>query len=115
MSRSALVFVASLVICGSAMAAAPGPDRSNLSFDENVLINTACAGVRARGDGPYYDCVNKQVAALQAHPSPNRSALTSAQNKAIEDRCGYLRRSGVAAYNDCVAKAMAGPATEVSQ
>lgn len=115
MSRPALVFVASLVICGSAMAAAPGPDRSSLSYDENVLINTACASVRARGDGPYYDCVNKQVAALQAHPSPDRSALTPAQNQAIEDRCKYLRRSGVAPYNDCVAAALAGPAAEVSE
>jgi S1-C subfamily serine protease len=114
MSRPALVFVASLMICGSAVAA-PGPDRSKLSYDENVLINTACASVRARGDGPYYDCVNKQVAALQAHPSPDRSGLTPAQNLAIEDRCKYLRRSGVAAYNDCVAQALAGPAPSVAE
>jgi S1-C subfamily serine protease len=114
MSRPALVFVASLMICGSAMAA-PGPDRSKLSYDENVLINTACAGSRARGDAVYYDCVNKQVAALQAHPSPDRSGLTPAQNQAVEDRCRYLRRSGVAAYNDCVSAAMAGPAASVTE
>ena len=114
MSRPALVFVASLMICGSAMAA-PGPDRSKLSYDENVLINTACASTRSRGDGAYYDCVNKQVAALQAHPSPDRSGLTPAQNQAIEERCSYLRRTGVAAYNDCVAQALAGPATSVSE
>src|SRR5262249_30861991 len=108
MSRPALVFFAVLMICGSAIAAA-GPDLSHLSYDESVLINTACASVRARGDGPYYDCINKQVAALQAHPSPDRSRLTPAQNRSIEDRCKYLRRSGVAAYNDCVTAAMARP------
>jgi S1-C subfamily serine protease len=114
MSRPALVFVASLMICGSAVAA-PGPDRSKLSYDENVLINTACASVRGRGDGAYNACIEKQVAALQAHPSPDRSALTPAQNQSIEERCKYLRRSGVAAYNDCVAQAIAGPAPSVAE
>lgn len=109
MSRPALVLVASLVICGSAFAASPGPDRSKLSYDENVLINTACASARPKGDSAYYDCINKQVTALQAHPSPDRSGLTPAQNQAIEDRCRYLRRTGVAAYNDCVAQVLAGP------
>jgi S1-C subfamily serine protease len=110
MLRSAPVFVASLMICGSALAAAPGPDRSSLSYEENVLINTACASVRARGDSAYYACVSKQVAALQAHPAPDRSALTQLQNKAIDDRCQYLRRTGVAQYYECVSKAMAGSA-----
>lgn len=114
MSRPALVFVASLMICGSAMAA-PGPDRSKLSYDENVLINTVCASSRARGDAVYYDCVNKQVTALQAHPSPDRSGLTPAQNQSVEDRCRYLRRSGVAAYNDCVTAAMAAPSAAVTE
>ena len=108
MLRPASVFVASLMICGSAMAAAPGPDRSSLSYEENVLINTACASVRARGDAAYYACVTKQVTALQAHPAPDRSGLTPAQNKAIEERCSYLRRTGVAQYYDCVSQAMAG-------
>ncbi|MGH7126280.1 MAG: hypothetical protein ACREFI_18030, partial [Stellaceae bacterium] len=115
MLRSASVLVASLMICGSAFAAAPGPDRSNLSYEENVLINTACASVRARGDGPYYGCVTKQVAALQAHPAPDRSGLTPAQNKAIEERCQYLKRSGVAQYYDCVTQAMAGPAPTTAE
>ncbi|HXP75793.1 MAG TPA: trypsin-like peptidase domain-containing protein [Stellaceae bacterium] len=115
MSRPVLVFVASLAICGSALAASPGPDRSKLSYEENVLINTACASARPKGDGAYYDCVNKQVTALQAHPSPDRSGLTPAQNQAIEDRCRYLRRTGVAAYNDCVAQALAGPSPVASE
>ena len=110
MLRTASVLVASLVISGTALAAAPGPDRSGLSYEENVLINTACASVRARGDAAYYGCVGKQVAALQEHPAPDRSALSPAQNKAVEDRCSYLRRTGVAQYYDCVTQAMAGPA-----
>jgi S1-C subfamily serine protease len=114
MSRSALVLVASLLVCGSAMAAPSGPDRSNLSYEENVLINTACANARPKGDGAYYDCVGKQVAALQAHPSPDRSGLTPAQNRAIEERCSYLRRTGVAAYYDCISQAMAEPTTSAS-
>jgi len=114
MSRSALVLVASLLVCGSAMAAPSGPDRSNLSYEENVLINTACANARPKGDGAYYDCVGKQVAALQAHPSPDRSGLTQAQNRAIEERCRYLRRTGVAAYYDCISQAIAEPTTSAS-
>jgi S1-C subfamily serine protease len=115
MSRSALVLVASLLVCGSAMAASSGPDRSSLSYEENVLINTACASVRPRGDAPYNDCVSKQVAALQAHPAPDRSGLTQAQNRAIEERCRYLRRTGVAAYYDCISQAIAGPTTSASE
>jgi S1-C subfamily serine protease len=115
MSRSALVLLASFLVCGSAMAASTGPDRSTLSYEENVLINTACAGARAKGDSAYYDCVNKQVTALQAHPSPDRSGLTQAQNQAIEDRCRYLRRTGVAPYYDCVAQALAGPGPSVPE
>src|SRR5215469_883702 len=109
MLRPVPVFVASLMICGSAIAASPGPDRSSLSYEENVLINTACASTRAKGDAAYYSCVSKQVAALQAHPAPDRSSLTPAQNKAIEERCQYLRRTGVAQYYDCVSQVMAAP------
>ncbi len=114
MSRPALILLASLMICGSAMAS-PGPDRSNLSYEENVLINTACSKARIRGDAVYYDCINRQVAALQAHPSPDRSGLTAAQNQAVEERCKYLRRTGVAAYNDCITEALAGPAPSASE
>lgn len=115
MLRPASVLVASVMICGSAIAASPGPDRSGLSYEENVLINTACGSARPKGDGAYYDCVGKQVAALQAHPSPDRSGLTAAQNKAIEDRCRYLRRTGVAAYYECVSQALAGPGPSVAE
>ncbi len=110
MLRSASVFVASLVISGAALAAVSSPDRSSLSYEENVLINTACSKLRTRGDAAYYACVSKQMAALQAHPAPDRSGLTQLQNRAIEERCQYLKRAGVAPYYDCISKAMAGPA-----
>ncbi|HLH92619.1 MAG TPA: hypothetical protein VKX28_29685 [Xanthobacteraceae bacterium] len=115
MSRPALVFIASLMICGSAFAGAPGPDRSGLSFDENVLINTACASARPKGDSAYYACVAKQVSVLQERRAPDRSALTPAQNKAIDDRCQYLRRTGVAAYYDCISESMPKPSAAVSE
>ncbi|HLJ20954.1 MAG TPA: serine protease [Stellaceae bacterium] len=115
MLRTASILVASLMTVGSALAASPGPDRSSLSYEENVLINTACASVRARGDAVYYACVSKQVAALQSHPAPDRSTLTAAQNKSIEERCQYLKRSGVAQYYDCVTQAMAGPAPAAAE
>jgi hypothetical protein len=109
MLRPTSILLVSLMITGTALAAAPGPDRSNLSYEENVLINTACASVRARGDAAYYGCVTKQVAAVQAHPAPDRSSLTFAQNKAIDDRCQYLRRVGVEQYYNCISQAMTGP------
>ena len=49
-----------------------GPDRSSLSYEENVLINTACASVRARGDVTYYDCVEQagcRTAGRIRHPT----------------------------------------------
>ena len=109
MLRPASIILASLMICGSAFAAPPGPDRSNLSYEENVLINTACASVRVRGDAAYYACVTKQVAAMQTHHSPDRSGLTLEQNKVIDLRCHYLRRVDVGQYYDCLSQAMARP------
>ena len=109
MLRPGSILLASLMICGSAFAAPPGPDRSNLSYEENVLINTACAKMRPRGDAAYYGCVTKQVAELQAHPVPDRSSLTSEQRKVVDQRCQYLRRVDVAQYHDCVAQAMSRP------
>lgn len=109
MLRPTSIFLASLMICGSAFAAPPGPDRSNLSYEENVLINTACAKMRPRGDAAYYGCVTKQVAELQAHPAPDRSGMTLEQNKTIDQRCQYLRRVDVAQYHECISQAMARP------
>ncbi len=86
------------------------PDRSTLSYDDNVTINTACYAARMRGDGDFAQCVGDQVAALKAHPSPDRTQLSDGRNRAITRDCEYLRRIGVAEYNDCLAKAMADPA-----
>jgi len=109
MLRPGSILLAYLMICGSAFAAPPGPDRSNLSYEENVLINTACAKMRPRGDAAYYGCVTKQVAELQAHPAPDRSNLTSEQRKAVDQRCQHLRRIDVGQYYDCVSQSMARP------
>ena len=85
------------------------PDRSTLSYDDNVTINTACYAARIRGDGDFAQCVGDQVAALKVHPSPDRTQLSEGRNRAITRDCEYLRRIGVAEYNDCLAKAMAEP------
>lgn len=44
MARSGFVLVASLLIAAPTLAVAALPDRSTLSYDENVTINIACAG-----------------------------------------------------------------------
>src|SRR5258708_25284998 len=102
--RRILAVFATLVPCGAALAGAPLPDRSTLSYSENVTITTACAGARVQGSSAYDACVSRQLGDLQAHPSPDRSALSAAQNQAIEKACEYHRRTGIAAYNACVGK-----------
>jgi S1-C subfamily serine protease len=99
----------SLLLCGTAWAAPP-PDRSALSYEENVVINTACAAAVPKGASAFNACVAKQLAALKEHPSPDRSGLSPSRNRAVEGVCHYLLRDGVGPYNDCIAKAMAGPA-----
>jgi len=107
MSRTVLAFVASLLIGGSAMAASM-PDRSGLSYDENVIVNTVCFKARAKSDAAFNECVQKQITALQAHPTPDRSRLSAAQNHKVEDKCEFYRRVGIADYNDCVTAELAG-------
>ena len=106
MSRFALAIVASLIAGGTA-AAASLPDRSGLSYDENVIVNSACFKARQKNDGAYNDCIQRQISALKAHPTPDRSALSAVQNRTIEDKCEFYRRVGIADYNDCVTAAMA--------
>ena len=100
--RIAAVFAA-LVLGAPALAAAP--DRSHLSFEDNVTINTACFASRAQGESAFQSCVEAQVAALANHPSPNRTAMSESRFRGIQDSCAYLRRVGVADYNDCLTKA----------
>jgi S1-C subfamily serine protease len=90
-------------------AASQPPDRTALSYDENVIINTACFAAAQQGTGAYDGCVRAQLAALEAHPSPDRSGLSAGLNQKIERSCDYQRRVGIAEYNDCVKKAMATP------
>lgn len=104
---AAVLVTAPLLLQGA--AAAEAPDRSGLSYDENVIVNTACFAAAQQGGHAYDDCVRAQLAALQVHPSPDRSGLSAALNKKIEQVCGYQRRIGIAEYNECVRKAIAAP------
>lgn len=109
MARSGFVLIASLLISAPTLAVAALPDRSALSYEENVTINTACAGALKRGDSAFADCVKRQTAELEAHPSPDRSGLTPERNQAIENKCKYLRRTSIGDYNECLKQAMEAP------
>ena len=88
----------------TALSADSKPDRSTLSYDENVTINTACFLSRKQGDSAFDRCVRTQLAALRDHPSPDRSGLSAPRNRQIDYACGYYRRLGIAAFNDCLSK-----------
>jgi S1-C subfamily serine protease len=98
------ILALALVLAGPALAGEP--DRSALSFEDNVTVNTACFAARKHGQADFDRCVQAQVAALKAHPAPDRTALTEAQTRQIERDCAWARRIGVADYNDCLAKAV---------
>jgi S1-C subfamily serine protease len=108
--RKMLGILGSLVLCGSAFAA-DMPDRATLSYDENVIINTACASSAADGASSFRSCVSRQLTQLRDHPTPDRSGLTGRQLRKIESFCGYLRREGIGLYNDCYRKAMTSLST----
>jgi len=91
-------------------AAADLPDRSALSYEENVIINTVCFSASRQGASAYERCVSAQLAALHAHPSPDRTTVSASFNRQIESQCSYLRHVGIAEYNDCIKKALATPA-----
>jgi S1-C subfamily serine protease len=96
------------LLLAAPVAAAPTPlDRSTLSLDENVAINTICGAVRKDGASAYDACVQRQLASLQAHPSPDRSGLPARRNAAIEKACDHLRRVDIGEFNACLTKAMA--------
>ncbi len=105
---TAILLLGPLLGLGEAQAA-PAPDRSKLSFDENLIINTICGAVRTQGGQSAYDgCVAQQIAGLQAHPSPDRSGLTPERNHAVEVACDYVRRVGIGDYNACLDKMVSG-------
>ena len=112
--RKMLGIVGSLVLCSAAAwgeTEAP-TDRSTLSYDENVVINTACAKALKLGDEYYRSCVAQQIAALKAHPTPDRSEITPAKERAIQTRCNRLRHVGLGEYNDCVKEVIDGKQPE---
>lgn len=86
---------------------APALDRADLSYEDNVTVNTACHDAFAKGAAAYQACVAAQLAALAAHPTPDRNGLSSGRAREIESDCAYLRRVGVAQYNDCLAREVA--------
>jgi Trypsin-like peptidase domain len=108
----AAVIAVSFGLHRTARAAEALPDRSTLSYDENVTINTACFSASQDGHSYYERCVQAQIAALQKHPTPDRSGLSTARNRRIESVCAFQRRVGIGQYNDCLKKAMAEPGPE---
>ncbi len=108
--RKMLGIVGSLVLCSAAAwgeTEAP-TDRSALSYDENVVINTVCAKAQKQGDDSYRFCVAQQLAALKDHPTPDRADLTPAKARVIEAKCGRFRHIGLGEYNNCVKQVIDG-------
>jgi S1-C subfamily serine protease len=105
--RKMLAIVGSMVLCAAAAWAAP--DRSSLSFEENVTINSVCLSAAKRGNGAFQSCIAEQMAQLHDHPTPDLSALSPSRVRAIEIECGYLRRQSIGTYNDCAARVIAAP------
>ena len=91
-------------------AACAAPDRSVLSYDENVVINTACGSIAKNNNATFQSCVLQQMEALRTHPTPDRSGLSAERARVVETYCGYLRRQGIGLYNDCVTKMISTPA-----
>lgn len=104
------VILSACLLLGQAQAADAPPDRSTLSYDENVIINTVCFAAGQSGRSAYDTCVRGQIAALKAHPSPDRTSLSPARNEQIQHDCAYQRRVDIGEYNECLQSAMAKPA-----
>ena len=49
------------------------PDRSGLSYEENVTINMVCVAASKQGNGAYNNCVRGQLAALAKHPAASEA------------------------------------------
>jgi hypothetical protein len=105
--RKILGVFAAIAVSSAAWAA---PDRSALSYDENVIINTVCGQIAKQNNSAFQSCVQQQLEALRTHPTPDRSALSPQRTRVVETYCGYLRRQGIGLYNDCVTKMIGTPA-----
>lgn len=112
-SRLAALLFASFALTPLAFASDP-PDRSGLSFDENVTLNMACFSASQQGTSAYERCVRAQLATLKSNPSPDRTGLSAARNAEIERDCQYARRLGIGDYNNCLKKAISA-ATPVAK
>jgi hypothetical protein len=108
--RKILGAFAALVLGGAAAWAAP--DRSALSYDENVVINTTCGAMAKQNNATFQSCVLQQMEALRTHPSPDRTGLSTERTRVIETYCSYLRRKDIGQYNDCVTKMIGTPAAQ---
>jgi hypothetical protein len=108
--RKILGTFAALVLSGAAAWAAP--DRAALSYDENVVINTACGAMAKQNNATFQSCVLQQMDALRTHPSPDRSGLSAERTRVIDTYCGYLRRKDIGQYNECVTKMIGTPAAQ---
>lgn len=98
-----------LLLTAGPSLAADSPDRSALSIDENVTINTACYTAHQSGDRAFNRCIADQMAQLKEHPTPSRAHVGKARMHDIERDCNYLRRVGIGQYNDCLRQGFAAP------
>lgn len=105
--RKMLLVASAMMIADAAWAMAP--DRSQLSYDENVTINLVCAPTVKQGNGAFQSCITRQMAELKDHPTPDRSGLTPSRNRVVEKTCHYLRDVSIGRYNGCLTAAMAAP------
>ena len=110
-----MLTIALLLALPSAAWAADAVDRSALSYDENAIINMACAKSSAQGPGAFNSCVAQQIVALHDHPTPDETVLSSSRKRAIVEVCGYLRLHGIGAYNDCVRQALTRSSTSKNE
>jgi hypothetical protein len=81
------------------------PDMSNLSGEEQSLIDQAC--FLPKGDGPasYIKCLNRQLSLLaKAPPRPDLSALNGDELSSIEQACFLAKSDGPAAYYRCLTR-----------
>jgi hypothetical protein len=99
-----------LLLSAATALADPPPDRSALSVDENVTINTACYAAHINGDRAFSRCVADQMAQLKAHPTPDRARVAKQRIRDAERDCTYLKRVGIGEYNDCLRQAYTAPA-----
>jgi len=111
MGASVLLVVLSFIWAFAASLAVgkqvQGPsDLTRLSADEREMIESAC-GLDRQISSPaqhYYDCIRRQLAALQASPGkPDLSHLPTAAQETITSACELDRQTnGPAEYYDCL-------------